>query len=142
MLRQLISRYRQFFVFALIGVVNTGVHGVILMLCVEVWSLAIVLSHFISFSLANVISFILNSLYTFNTKILFGRYLKFWMASMVSLGLTLFLSWLINEFGFHYMIGFMLIVILVPIASFLLMKFWAFSNKLIPDENNNEPNLR
>lgn len=129
MIRQIISRYRQFLLFSTIGIVNTAIHGVVLMGCVEIWGLAVVLSHLISFSFANIVSFVLNSLYTFHTKISFRRYAKFWVASMISLGLTLSLSWLFNEFGFYYMVGFVVIVIAVPIVSFLVMKFWAFSNK-------------
>lgn len=113
----------------MIGFVNTGIHGAVLMGCVEIGGLPIVLSHFISFSFANVASFGLNSFYTFQTKISFRRYAKFWVASIVSLGLTLVLSWVFNELGFHYVAGFLIIAILVPIISFLMMKFWAFSQK-------------
>lgn len=129
MIQQILSRYHQFLLFSMIGVVNTGVHGSVLMVCIEMWGLAVVLSHLVSFSIANVISFALNSVYTFHTKITFRRYAKFWAASMISLGLTLSLSWIFKEFGFHYMVGFMFIIVAVPIVSFLIMKFWAFSAK-------------
>lgn len=128
MILSMLTRYRQFLTFSLIGVANTVTHGAVLMLCVEIWSLAVVLSHLISFGVANIISFVLNSMYTFHTKITFRRYAKFWTASMVSLGLTLVLSLLINQYGFHYMAGFLIIVIVVPIVSFMIMKFWAFSH--------------
>jgi putative flippase GtrA len=127
MIRNVLLRYRQFFIFSIIGVANTVTHGAVLMFCVEIWSLAVVLSHLIAFGVANIISYVLNSIYTFHTKITFHRYTKFWAASMVSLGLTLILSWLINQHGFHYMAGFLIIVITVPIVSFVIMKFWAFS---------------
>lgn len=116
----------------MIGLVNTCIHGIMLIGCVEIWGLAVVLSHFISFSIANVISFFLNSFYTFRRKISLLRYAKFWFASIISLGMTLSLSWMFNEFGFHYMAGFLIIAIVVPLASFLMMKFWAFKKKEYP----------
>jgi len=54
-------------------------------------------------------------------------YIRFFVASLVALGLTLLLAWLMDRFEFHYLVGFLLIVILVPVISFMLMKFWAFT---------------
>lgn len=131
MLSELLRRYAQFIIFSFIGVANTLVHGAILMLCVEVFGFFIVLSHLIAFCIANIVSFILNSLYTFQQQLTMRRYFKFLTASMVSLGLTLLLSWIMNALDTHYLVGFLVIVILVPLFSFAIMKYWTFASRTV-----------
>jgi putative flippase GtrA len=84
-------------------------------------------SHLIAFFTANIFSYFMNSLLTFKTAISWFYYLRFLMASMLSLGLTLLLSYLMDLYGFHYLVGFIFIVLLVPLFNFMCLKFWAFS---------------
>lgn len=121
------QRHAQFLTFAVIGVVNTLVHGSMLVIAVEWLSMDVVLAHLVAFSVANLFSYAMNSRLTFKVALSLARYIRFFLASILALGLTLLLSWLMDHFGFHYLVGFLLIIVLVPLFSFVLMKFWAFA---------------
>ena len=127
MLSSFLARNVQLFCFALIGVANTLVHGLLLVLMVEKFVVDVTIAHLFAFCLANVVSYILNSRFTFRARLAVGRYARFLLASLMSLGLTLLLSWIADVSGLHYLIGFFLIVVLVPLFSFSLMRFWIFA---------------
>lgn len=126
-LTALVRHHAQFLCFALIGITNTLIHGGILMLVVEVLQLNVTLSHLLAFCCTNIFSYLMNSWLTFKTQLSLSRYARFFLASMLALGLTLLISWLADRYGLNYLSGFVLIVFLVPCLSFLTMKFWAFS---------------
>jgi len=124
---ELAPRHTQLLNFTIIGIVNTFVHGSVLVFAVEWLGFAVVMAHLIAFCVANIFSYVMNSRLTFFAPLSIARYIRFLLTSLLALGLTLLLSLLMNHNGFHYLVGFLLIVLLVPILSFLLMKFWAFS---------------
>ncbi|MGD9887933.1 MAG: GtrA family protein [Halothiobacillaceae bacterium] len=121
------SRYTQFLPFAIIGFVNTFIHGSILVLSVERLDLDITASHLLAFFIANMFSYIANSKITFKSPITLLRYKRFFLASLLSLSLTLLLSWVANFYGLHYLAGFALIVVLVPVLNFIVIKTWVFA---------------
>lgn len=127
-LTALVRHHAQFLWFALIGITNTLIHGGILMLVVEGLRLNVTLSHLLAFCCANIFSYLMNSWLTFKAQLSLSRYARFFLASMLALGLTLLISWLADRYGLNYLIGFVFIVFLVPFLNFLTMKFWAFSN--------------
>lgn len=106
------------------------IHGAVLIFAVEQLSIDVVISNLLAFCIANLSSYLMNSRLTFKKAMSFLRYLRFFLASMLSLGLTLFISWVAEFYGAHYLVGFLAIVIFVPALSFLVMKFWAFSDDL------------
>ena len=126
-LKKLVRHYAQFLCFVLIGITNTLIHGGILVLVVEGFRLNVTLSHLLAFSCTNIFSYLMNSWLTFKTQLSLSRYARFFLASMLALGLTLLISWLADRYGLSYLSGFSLIVFLVPFLSFFAMKFWAFS---------------
>jgi len=115
-----------FFRFGVIGVLNTIIHGSILSLLVGFLSFNVIASNLMAFIVANVFSFLLNSFFTFKTKATLLLYYRFLLSSLLSLALTLFISYISFSLGFSYLIGFGFIVILVPVFSFFIMKAWAF----------------
>lgn len=128
MIIRLIHKYAQFIKFAVIGVLNTLIHGGILTLAVEAFKADVVVANLIAFITANVFSYFMNSIVTFKAPIALLYYVKFFATSLFSLGLTLLIAWLAELYGLHYLVGFLFIIVLVPILSFFIMKFWAFSH--------------
>jgi putative flippase GtrA len=120
---------RQFVKFGLIGVLNTAIHGIVLSLLVESLAVSAVTGNLFAFIAANLFSYILNCRYTFKAPCLFLTYLKFFFSSLLSLALTLIISWMMERLGFHYLQGFAVIVIVVPLFSFLIMKRYVFRSK-------------
>lgn len=122
-----LSKYKQFLCFALIGVANTLIHGGLLIIAVEKLLWALSAAHLLAFAVANVFSYALNSKLTFKVGLSFKAYTRFLLASLLSLVLTLLLATAVEWYGAHYLIGFALIVVLVPLMSFMVMRFWVFS---------------
>lgn len=120
-------RHTDILLFAIIGVVNTFVHGAILLWAVETLHLHLLLAHALAFWVANLFSYIVNSRVTFKVPLGALSYARFLLASLVALCLTLGIAWLTNHLGVHYQIGFAIIVITVPLFSFAVIKFWAFA---------------
>jgi putative flippase GtrA len=117
----------QIFKFASIGVANTLLHGLVLGLLVDGLGWPVVLSHLVAFGGANLQSYVLNTWITFNMPVAMFLYLKFLAASLVSLVLTLLLAWMAQRYGYNHWQGFMAVVVLVPMLSFVIMKLWVFT---------------
>ena len=117
----------QFARFALIGCVNTGVHAGILALLIEKLSAGVVFANLIAFLVSNVFSYLMNSRFTFHTKPNGGEYLKFLAASQLALGFTLLISGTMDCFGFHYLQSFIVIIVIIPVVSYINVKLWVFS---------------
>lgn len=128
MIRALFARHAQLLCFALIGVANTLVHGAILVVAVEWVALGVTAAHLVAFCVANIFSYLMNSWLTFKATLSPGRYVRFSLASLLSLGLTLLLAWFCDHYGLHYLLGFALIVVVVPLLNFAVMKFWTFAH--------------
>jgi putative flippase GtrA len=115
--------------FASIGVANTLLHGLVLGLLVDGLGCPVVWANLVAFGVANLLSYVLNSWITFKVPIAVVLYLKFLAASLLSLVLTLLLSWLAQRHGFNHWQGFMAVVVLVPMLSFAIIKFGVFTQR-------------
>jgi len=121
------SKYREFIRFGLVGVVNTGVHAGIVIALMETLAPPAYLANGIAFMFANVMSYCINSRFTFRTPISFKGYRRFLLVSLLSLALTLVITSLGEYLGLHYGFGLMLVIFIVPVLNYLVMKMWAFA---------------
>ncbi|MBL4307083.1 GtrA family protein [Vibrio fluvialis] len=128
-MNRLFFKYKQIIIFAIIGAINTVLHAVTLVSCVELLTIDSTLANAIAFMAANIFSYFANSKITFKSVVSLKRYISFFSASILSLLLTLTISYVSNFYGFHYLIGFGFIIVLVPAISFIIMKFFVFSEQ-------------
>lgn len=116
----------QFVRFGITGLVNTAIHGVMLTLAVEKLGWHPAVGHLLAFLVANQCSFQINARWTFVTPVGLRNYLKFFSASLVALASTLTIAWVVESLGYHYLVGFAIVVTLVPLINFLAVKVWVF----------------
>jgi putative flippase GtrA len=121
------SKYHEFIRFGLVGIVNTGVHAGIVIALMETLAPPAYVANGIAFMFANVMSYCINSRFTFRTAISFRGYRKFLLVSLLSLALTLAITSLAEYSGLHYGIGLVLVICVVPVLNYLVMKLWAFA---------------
>jgi putative flippase GtrA len=57
-----------FFIYSLIGIVNTSIHSFSVFVFIEKINLDIIISNVLAFFISNIISYILNSSYTFKVR--------------------------------------------------------------------------
>lgn len=118
----------EFFRFALVGVVNTLLHALLLTGLMELIFINVVFANFFAFIMANIFSYFMNCKFTFKARPRLKGYAKFLSSSLLALVLTLAISALVGHLGYHYLVGFLFVVLFVPMISYFMMKLWAFKN--------------
>ncbi|EKT4485181.1 GtrA family protein [Pseudomonas putida] len=121
------QRYHEFIRFGLVGVTNTAVHAGIVVALMELLAPPAFVANGVAFMFANVMSYILNSRFTFRTPASFLGYRRFLLVSLVSLGLTLAITSLVEYLGWHYAFGLLMVIFVVPVLNYMVMKLWAFT---------------
>ncbi|WXG58007.1 MAG: GtrA family protein [Candidatus Sedimenticola sp. (ex Thyasira tokunagai)] len=114
--------------FGVVGILATGVHGLALYMFVEWVSLLPVIANSCAFLIAVVVSYVGHYRWTFNvTTAHVGTFTKFFiLASSGFLLNALIMEVTTNIAGLHYFIGFAIIVLTVPAATFVVGRFWVF----------------
>lgn len=125
----------QFIKFAVVGVINTLLHLAILYVLVEYFSIYYVLASFIAFLIAVTNSFILNTIWTFNTNIRIdtkSKYIKFFVISSLALIINLSLLYLITEYlHIWYIASQISATFFSLLVNFLGNKFWTYREKIV-----------
>lgn len=117
---------KQFCIFGFIGVINTLIHGGVVVASVERGLLSPVPANVLAFVAANTFSFFANCRFTFCALPTWGGYGKFVSVSLTSLVMTVLLSGFAEWMGWHYLLGLALVILLVPLFSFFLQKKFTF----------------
>ena len=120
------ARYHEFIRFGLVGVANTAVHAGIVIALMELLAPPAFIANGIAFCFANVMSYLLNSRFTFRIPASLLGYRRFLAVSLVSLGLTLLITSVVEYLGLHYAVGLVMAIFVVPVLNYLVMKLWAF----------------
>lgn len=123
------KRHQEFIRFGLVGISNTFVHAVIVIMLMEVFLPPAYFANMIAFFFANVFSYVLNSRYTFRKALSFYSYWRFLAMSLVSLGLTVAVTFVFEYLGFHYIFGLLAVIFVVPVINYTFMKIWVFSRE-------------
>ncbi|AUA32235.1 GtrA family protein [Pseudomonas sp. SGAir0191] len=126
MIKLIPARYYEFIRFGLVGVANTAVHAGIVVALMETVAPPAFIANGIAFCFANVMSYLLNSRFTFRTPASFLGYRRFLAVSLLSLGLTLLITSVVEHLGLHYAVGLVMVIFVVPVLNYLVMKLWAF----------------
>jgi putative flippase GtrA len=121
------AKFHEFIRFGLVGVANTVVHAGIVIALMEAFVPPAFVANGVAFVFANLMSYVLNSRFTFKTPLSFLGYRRFLLVSLVSLGLTLLITSVVECLGWHYSVGLIMVILLVPILNYMVMKIWAFA---------------
>lgn len=119
----------KFIRFGLIGGIITIFHFSIASIFYIFLNQNVIIANQIAFIIASFLSFILNAFFTFNQKPNLIFLFKFACIVGLNFGATTLIAYLGNKFklGF-YIVSFMIVVIL-PISSFLIHNFWTFKGE-------------
>ena len=112
--------------FALIGVINTGLHFILLVFMVEKMKSPPPLANAIAFLIANFFSYFANSRFNFRVGISSKRYILFLGTALIGVIIAYGLSAAVERFGGHYLVGFALLIVIMPPVNYLLMRRIAF----------------
>jgi len=116
--------------FGFVGLSATAIHTVMLLFLVEKLGVGPVLASIPAFLTALVISFLVNHHWTFAVKGAYGRYFSRY-AAVSGTGLILNIAIMYGTVSLmhqSYVVGLGVVIIFVPLISFLLQRYWTFSN--------------
>lgn len=120
---------KEFIKFCLIGLTNLVVDFTIYWILTRIFGLFYIVAAIFSFIVAVSWSFALNRRWTFRYQgnDLKTRYVKFFVANCLSLGINLILFYLfVDWFNIHDLLAKFLVAVIVAFINFSLNKFWTF----------------
>jgi putative flippase GtrA len=118
--------FMRFVRFAMVGLLNTGIHIAAVYLLVEYLAVEPPLANAIAFLCANVFSYFMNSIWTFRARRELKVYLKFLTVSIVGLTISWTCVYCTRFLGINYMYGVVCSVFAVAVASYWLNSRFVF----------------
>lgn len=129
----IISLMKQFTKYGFIGLLGTVINTLILILSVEVLKLHPMWGSFFGFVGSLIISFFLNTLWTFqNNRVSFRTFFRYTLVSIFGFLINLFIILIIvDTLSLSYLLAQVISVIIVPMVNFLLNKLWTFEKSVL-----------
>jgi len=127
-LRDYRKSWRQFIIFAFIGVLSTLIHLGLLYLLTDFFRVYYLVSSIFGFIVANLFSFVANSKLTFEKKVdPKKRYFKFFLISLIALGINISALYVFTEFfKIYYLLSQIIATFFSLWVNFIGNKFWTF----------------
>lgn len=115
--------------FGLVGLIATGTHMGVLVLCVEWLGWAPLPSSILGFIAAVLDSYFLNYYWTFKTCHGHSRtFLRYLAVTLIGLALnTAIMSALLNLLHWWYLWAQLAVLLVVPLSNYLLNRYWTFN---------------
>lgn len=112
--------------FVLTGALATLVHGAITIALVEFYHLHASAANALAYLAANIISYVINTRWSFQLRYSFVTWLRFILVSLLAGSLTVAIAWFVDWTGGHYLVGLGIIVTVVPMISFIAHRFFTY----------------
>ncbi|WP_432259426.1 GtrA family protein [Cupriavidus sp. TMH.W2] len=112
--------------FGISGVIATAIHVAVATPLIYLLHASQVSANGVAFIIANICSYLLNTLWSFGARPSRNSYLRFLAVSMVGLGMTLGMSSVAQALGAGYWLGLAAILSVVPVVTFVLHRSWTY----------------
>lgn len=120
----------KFMKYSLVGCISTFIYFLSVFVFIEGLQMDPVLGSAVAFIIMTIASFFLNVKYTFGSSITQQKALRFLTVSTIGFILNLLLIYVIvHIFAFHYLVGELVTVLVIPIVNFLLNNYWTFQSQ-------------
>ena len=121
--------FRRFVYFSIIGVINTTIHLVAVVVFVELIDLSPVASNCLAFVAANIFSFYANCRWNYRKPMAASRYRRFFIISLAGLLITAGLSNVAYQMGLHYLMGTAIVFVTLPVLTFIVHHWWTWDKQ-------------
>lgn len=112
--------------FGVTGLGSTLIHIIVASILISGFDTNTQLGNGSAFVVATLFSYTVNTLWSFSNTITSKNALRFIIVSIGGLGLTIVISLIADSLSLHYMLGIAMIVISVPIYTFLAHSLWTY----------------
>ncbi len=106
--------------------IATGIHVAVATPLIYLLHASQVSANGMAFIIANIGSYLLNTLWSFGARPGRDSYLRFLAVSLLGLGLTLAISGVAQSVGAGYWAGLAAILSVVPVVTFVLHRSWTY----------------
>ena len=117
---------RRFTRFLVSGATSTGVHVAIASTLVTTLATSPVTANSVAFLCATACSYLLNTLWSFSSRLRNRTLGRFAGVSLLGLGLTMGISWTAQYLGASYWVGLACVVLTVPAFTYLAHRAWTY----------------
>ena len=112
--------------FAFTGIVVTLVHVILAIVSIELFHLSQVVANSFAFTLATLLSYCLNTRWSFTSKLGNRSLVRFMVVACIGLFVAAGISAMAQFLGWPYVYGITLIVCVIPLISFSLHVLWTY----------------
>lgn len=112
--------------FLLVGGVSTGNHVIVAAVLIEFFQVTPPISNGIAFTLSTLISYLLNTGWSFSQPFHQRNFVRFISVSIVGLVLSMSIATIAQSLGMHYLFGILAIALIVPLVTFALHSRWTY----------------
>ncbi len=112
--------------FALTGVLVTCVHAGVAIMFIRHIVPAPPLANGVAFIVATVVSYTINTLWSFSGQLRGRTLAKFIAVSIVGLSLAILVAWVAEIIGLGYLAGICAVALTIPTLTFVLHNFWTY----------------
>ena len=121
--------FLKFVKYSFVGIFSTLIYFLAVFILIERVHMDPVLGSAASFIIMTIVSFFLNVKYTFGSAITQQKAIRFMLVSAIGFILNFLLMFLIVRiFAFHYFIGELVTILVIPAVNFLLNNYWTFQS--------------
>lgn len=122
--------FLKFIKYSFVGCICTCIYFLSVFVLVERFQWDPVLGAALAFIIMTVASFFMNVRYTFGSSITQQKLLRFLMVSAVGFTLNfLLMFFVVHILSFHYLVGELVTILVIPIVNFLLNNYWTFQTQ-------------
>lgn len=122
---------KRFFCFVLIGVLSSLAYLFVLSFCVDWLGWSVIAGAFASFVVGTCVSYIGNTIYTFGKRVTSRTMWRFFVVTLVGMGLNQTIAWGLDKLGIHYLFIAAAVFIFVPIVNFLGHSNFTYSERSV-----------
>lgn len=112
--------------FGITGVAATAIHVIVVSPLILVAEFSAGIANGIAFVVATFFSSFVNTKWSFKKQFSVKVTLRFWSVAVLGCILAVLIADLIEELGFHYLVGVAAVSTLVPIISYLLHRYYTY----------------
>jgi len=117
----------KFIKYSFVGIFCTGIYFLCMFLLVELSGENPVFSAMIAFLIMTICSFYLNKRFTFGGAYSHQKLLRFTIVAIIGFSLNFIIMYtVVNLLNFHYLIGEMVTILVIPFVNFCLNHYWTF----------------
>jgi putative flippase GtrA len=113
--------------FGVVGVIGTLIHSGTIIFMVEILNEKPIISSVVGFLFSFIVSFYLNSKWTFASRSNLRTLFRYLGVSLAGLFLNIMIMYFFNSLlEIWYIYAQIIVIVVVPIHNYILSKFWAF----------------